>query len=108
MECSSKTRKCKKLIETLEKFQDIQEIQEYLDNPEETFPMDVVLALSEGKNPIKVYREYRKLSQSSLAQQVNVSKQYISQLENRNRTGTTKVLKAIAKALNVDLEDIAA
>jgi transcriptional regulator with XRE-family HTH domain len=30
-----------------------------------------------------------------------------TQLENGERAGTTRVLKSIAKALNVDLEDIA-
>ena len=95
-----------KLISALEDFQDIQEIRDHLDNPGETFPMDVVLALSEGKFPIKVYREYRGMSQSTLAQKAHVSKQYISQLENGDRAGTTRVLKLIAKALKVDLEDL--
>lgn len=96
-----------KLINAFEDFQDIQKIRDYLDSPSETFPMEVVLALLEGKSPIKVYREYRGMSQVSLAQKVNVSKQYISQLENRGRAGTTKVLKAIAKTLKIDLSDIA-
>jgi len=96
-----------KLINAFEDFQDIQEIRDYIDNPSETFPMDVALTLAQGKSAIKVYREYRGISQSSLAQKVSVSKQYISQLENKERTGTIKVLKSIAKALSVDLSDIA-
>lgn len=94
------------LISTIEEFQDIQEVRNFIENPSETFPMEVVLALSEGRNPIKVYREYRGISQSSLASKVNVSKQYISQLENGDRVGTIAVLKKIAKILRVDLEDI--
>jgi DNA-binding XRE family transcriptional regulator len=95
-----------RLISAVEDFQDIQEVRNFLERPGETFPMEVVLALSEGKNPIKVYREYRGISQSTLASKANVSKQYISQLENGDRAGTTKILKKLAKILRVDLDDI--
>lgn len=95
-----------RLITSIEDSQDIQEVRGYLEAPGESFPMEVALALSEGAHPIRVFREHRKLSQSALAKKVNVSKQYISQLENGDRTGTTRVLKAIAKVLRVDLDDI--
>jgi transcriptional regulator with XRE-family HTH domain len=68
--------------------------------------MEIVLAIAEGQNPIKVYHEYRGISQTALANKVKVSKQYISQLEARERHGTTKVLKEIAKILSLDLDDI--
>ena len=96
----------KQLIASLEDYNDIQEIKTHIANKEETFPLSIAKALSEGNNPLKVYRQYRKISQESLATKANVSKQYISQLENGERDGTTRVLKAIAKALTVDLEDI--
>jgi len=96
----------KKLISSLEDFKDIQEVKEHVQNQSETFPMDVVLALSKGENPIKVYRKYRGLSQVTLAKKINVSKQYISQLESGKRDGTVPVLKAISKTLGIDLEDI--
>lgn len=95
------------LINTVQDLQDIQEIKQHIEEGGETFPIEVVLALSEGRNPIKVYREYRGISQTELASKVNVSKQYISQLEASERQGTTKVLKAIARVLSLDLEDIA-
>ena len=95
------------LIAICEELLDIQEMQKYLDNPEETFPIEIVLALANNENPIKVYREYRNLSQVKLAKEVDVSKQYISQLETGQRAGTTKVLKKIASVLKVDLDDIA-
>lgn len=95
-----------KLINAFEDFHDIQEIKDHVENLAETFPMEVVLALSKGQNPIKVYRTYRGISQSTIAKKVNVSKQYISQLENGDRTGTAKVLMAIAKVLKVEIDDI--
>ena len=93
----------KKLISLLE---DFEEIKDYLDSQEETFPIDVVTDLSNGENPIKTYRNYRKISQTSLAKKVGVSKQYISQLENNERSGSSKVLKSIASALNIDIDEI--
>ena len=95
-----------KLVGAFEDLQDIQEVRNHLENPSETFPMEVVLALSQGENPIKVYREHRGMSQAILANKVKVSKQYISQLENNSRNGTARILKAIAKVLQVDLDDI--
>ena len=96
----------KKLISLLEDYQDIKEIKGYLDAKEETFPIEIVTALSNGDNPIRVYRNYRKISQTSLAKKVGVSKQYISQLENNERAGSSKVLKNIALALDIDIDEI--
>lgn len=94
------------LMLLLEDIEDMKATHDQLTNPEETFPLEFVLELSRGKNRIKAYREYRELSQVSLAQAAGVTKQYISQLENNERAGTTRVLKAIAKALNVSVADI--
>jgi len=44
--------------------------------------------------------------QNDLAKHVDVSRQYISQLEAGERDGSTHVLKKIANSLNVDLDDI--
>jgi DNA-binding XRE family transcriptional regulator len=68
---------------------------------------EVVNAILEGKNPIKVWREYRNLTQQQLADLIGISKPYLSQLETGKRTGTTHVLSVIAKALDVSLEQIA-
>lgn len=94
------------LLEKIQDFQDVQEVKNHMAEGGETFPMEVVLALAEGQNPIKVYREYRGISQTALANKVKVSKQYISQLEAGERHGTTKIIRNIARVLNLDLEDI--
>ncbi len=72
----------------------------------ERFPLALVEKVAAGENPIKIFREYRELSQTELAKHVSVSRQYISQLESNERTGTAKILKVIAKVLQVELEDI--
>jgi len=73
---------------------------------EELIPAEIAFALLDGENPIKVWREYRALTQQQLAERVGISKPYLSQIETGKRTGTTEVLSAIAKALKVTLGDI--
>jgi DNA-binding XRE family transcriptional regulator len=72
----------------------------------EMVPSEIVNRLLEGENAIKVWREYRKLTQESLAHRTGIRKAYLSQLETGESEGSVKVLKAIATALNVDLDDI--
>jgi DNA-binding XRE family transcriptional regulator len=73
---------------------------------EELIPSEVVYALLDGKNPIKVWREFRSLTQQQLAVAAGISASYLSQIETHKRAGTTEVLTAIARALKVSLEDI--
>jgi transcriptional regulator with XRE-family HTH domain len=73
---------------------------------EELIPSEVTFALLDGENPVKVWREYRGLTQQQLAETVRISTPYLSQIETSKRTGTTEVLLAVAKALNVTLYDI--
>jgi len=73
---------------------------------EELIPSEVVYAILDGENPIKVWREYRKLTQQQLAEAIGISTPYLSQIETSKRTGTTEVLTAIAKVLKVSLDEI--
>ena len=91
----------KKIISLIAEQEDIEEQKARIANQQETFPLEVVEKLSSGEHPIKVFREYRGLSQSLLAAKVD-----ISQIEKFERQGTAKILKAIANALKVDLEDL--
>jgi DNA-binding XRE family transcriptional regulator len=73
---------------------------------EELIPSEITFALLDGENPVKVWREYRGLTQQHLAETAGISTPYLSQIETNKRTGTTEVLLAVAKALNVTLDDI--
>ncbi len=77
-----------------------------LERDEERIPMEVVERLIEGENPVRVWRKYRGLTQQGLAKKVGVSPAYLSQIETGKRGGSSKVLRAIASALNVDLDEI--
>jgi len=77
-----------------------------IDAGEELIPSKVAYALLDGKNPIRVWRDYRGLTQQQLAEKAGISKPYLSQLESGKRNGTTDILKAIAHALAVGLEEL--
>lgn len=98
----------KQVLELLEDSQDLQDMEQQQQENVEFFPLELAKALANGAHPIKAYREHRQLSQTQLAKAVGVSKQYISQLEKGNRTGTLSLLKRIATVLNVELADITA
>lgn len=97
-----------KLLEDSEMLADIKAYDEAKAREEETFPSDIVYQITlEGANPLKVWREYRGLTQEQLAEAVGgISKAYISEIENGKKTGSLKVFKAIAVALNIDVEMI--
>ncbi len=73
---------------------------------EELIPSQIVYALLDGENPIRVWRDFRALTQQQLAGKAGISKPYLSQLESGKRRGTTEVLKRLALALDVSLEDL--
>jgi len=74
------------------------------------YPFTVVQRLEAGENPIKVWREHRRLTQHALAEAVNSTATYISQLETGRRQPSRKMLAAIAEVLgvpvNILLEDL--
>ena len=76
------------------------------DSDEETVPHEVVRQLASGESPLRVWREYRGLSQAALAKAAGITPAYLSQMEGGMRQGTTRTLCKLAKALNVDLDDL--
>ncbi len=99
-----------RIVEKAEMLEDIREFDRVkraiADGDEELIPAEVVYALLDGANPIRVWREHRGLSQSEVAKQAGISKAYLSQLENNRRTGSAQVLAAIARVLKVNVDDL--
>jgi len=79
-----------RLVEQAEESEDLRDAQaavRAIEEGEETIPEDVVDRLLSGEeHPIKVWREYRGLTQEVLGEQAGVGKSYISQLEARSKT----------------------
>jgi DNA-binding XRE family transcriptional regulator len=74
---------------------------------QESVPATVVDRLLAGESPVKVWREYRGLTLAALAQKAELGKSYLSQIENRRRSGTVATMKKLATVLQVDLDDLA-
>jgi len=99
-----------RLIEQAQILQDVQDYEaakaELKNGEEELNPVEIVDALSAAENPIKVWREYRGVSQSKLANIAGISAPYLSQLETNKRRGSMAVLSAIAHSLHITIDDI--
>jgi DNA-binding XRE family transcriptional regulator len=93
-------------VEILQDIRDYDEAKKAIEGGEELVPSELVYAILDGENPIRVWREYRGLTQQQLADAAGVSTPYLSQIESGKRKGTTKVLSAIAKVLGLALDDI--
>lgn len=73
---------------------------------EETWPMDLVVELLSTDSRIRTYRTYRGMGVSELAEAAGISQPYLSEIESGKKTGSADVLKRIATALRVELDDI--
>ncbi len=73
---------------------------------DETFPAEVAARLIAGETPLKVFREWRGLTQMILAGRANMPVNYISQLERRDggRQVGRKAAARLAIALGVSQE----
>jgi DNA-binding XRE family transcriptional regulator len=99
-----------KLVEQSEMLEDIQDfdsVKEAVENGiEETIPARVVNALLDGKSPIKVWREYRGLTQQQLAEAAGISIPFLSQIETGKRKPSVGVLLKIASTLRLGVDDL--
>ncbi|MGH6919801.1 MAG: helix-turn-helix transcriptional regulator [Geminicoccaceae bacterium] len=73
---------------------------------QETVPIAVADALLAQQKPMRVWREYRRMTQDQLAQAAGIRRAYIAQLESGKRRGSTKVLADIARALGLGIDDL--
>ena len=73
---------------------------------EESFPALMVERLIAGEHPLKVFREYRGLSDEELAQLAGGSLSVVRQIEDRERQASTDERARFADVLHVDVEDL--
>jgi DNA-binding XRE family transcriptional regulator len=98
------------LIEAREDQEDLAAVREFdaklARGEEEMIPAEFANRIIDGENKIRVWREYRGLLVKDLATKADVKPAYLSQIETGVREGTIDVLKRIAQALNVSIDDI--
>lgn len=73
---------------------------------EEVIPAQVANRIIDGENKVKVWRTYRRMTARDLATAAGVTPPYISEIEGDKKEGSVSVLKKIAAALRVDLDDL--
>ena len=95
------------LREALEDLADHEALREAQASGEELFPSSLAERLWSGANPVRVWREYRRLSVTDLAQRTKVSNSQLSAIERGNTTGSIQTLCSIADVLEVTLDDLA-
>ena len=55
---------------------------------------------------ITLWRQYRGLSKAQLAKEAGITGQYVSMIESGKREGSLTHIKALATALNCDMDDL--
>ncbi len=100
----------RRLLELVADAQDVRDIESFhaaLDvGQEELIPAEVVDRILDGDSPLRVWREYRGLTQQALADAAGVGKSYVSQIESGRKVGTVETLSRLARALEVELDDL--
>ena len=73
---------------------------------EELIPAEVVDRLLAGEAPLRVWREFRQLTQVALAEASGVNRVQIVEIEAGRSTGSVHTLCKLAMALAVDVDDL--
>lgn len=93
-------------LEDLQASDDIASFRRDMANgKEELVPEDVMERLL-NEVPVKVWREYRGLSQKALAKHAALTASMLSQIEKGNKKGSLDTLCRIARVLNVSIDDL--
>jgi DNA-binding XRE family transcriptional regulator len=74
---------------------------------EELIPLELIKRRLAGESTVKIWREYRGLTQEGLAKASKVSRSMIAAIEAKHKTGGIGTLKKLAGALKVDLDELA-
>lgn len=69
-------------------------------------PAAVLDAELAGDHPVRAWRNHRRMTQDALAARAGISKPYLSQIETRQRMGTTDAMSKLASVLDVPVDDL--
>ncbi len=72
----------------------------------EALPVALYRRIRKGENAVRVWREHRGLGLNALARSAGVSAPYLSEIENGAKPGSAAVLKKLARALEIDLDEL--
>ena len=92
------------LLRAAEELEDVAAYEAAKDD--ETVPAELVYRLAEGENPVRLWRKHRGLRQGALARRAGILQSYLSDIESGKADGSLRVIAAIARALEVELDDL--
>ena len=98
----------RRLIDLLDDTSDCAAIDHALreDEAGETIPGEIVNAILDGVTPLRAWRQHREFTLDMLADQIGVSKEHLSQIENGQKSGTVDIFRRLSTVLGVELEDL--
>ena len=73
---------------------------------EETVPTAFANRIIDGESPLRVYREFRGLTQVALAEASGVNRVQIADIEAGRKSGSVETVRKLAAALNVAVDDL--
>jgi mRNA interferase RelE/StbE len=94
------------LLAAKHELEDIQAYDKAMADHSESVPHDYVKRLVNGEAPLRVFREWRGLTQSALAEKSGVNRVQITNIEAGIKSGSVATLKKLADALNITLDDM--
>ncbi|MEQ1790056.1 MAG: helix-turn-helix transcriptional regulator [Rickettsiales bacterium] len=96
----------KKLCQNAEENHDITAYDAAIALGQESFPISLYDRIDAGENAILVFRKYRELTQTALAELAGIERSMLSAIEHGKKTGSVASLQAIARVLDVSLDDL--
>lgn len=73
---------------------------------DEAIPAQYANRIIDGENPVRVYREYRGLTQAGLAERSGVNRVQIADIEGGRKSGSVDTIRKLADALSVSVDDL--
>jgi len=74
---------------------------------DELIPLEITERRLQGEPALRVWREYRKLTQEQLAKKAKVSRALIAAIETNRKSGSVSTWKKLGTVLNVSWEQLA-
>lgn len=99
-----------RLVEASEDAEDMAMVAEFRSKlatgEEEFLPAAFVDRMLAGENLVRLWREHRAMTSSSLAEKAGVAQSYLSEIETGKKDGGIRTMKKLADALGVTLDDL--
>lgn len=97
-------QRLKSIEESLENQRDLEAYRET--RGQESIPWEMSESILDGESPLRLWREHRNFTLQDLATKAEISISYLSEIETGKKDGSLRVMKRVADALQVELDDL--